>query len=128
VVARRRPDLVSAVVTLGSPHRDQLAVHPLLWANVLGLGVLGSLGLGGLLQLGCRGRDACCRGFNREVAAALPAEVASLSVYSRRDGVVDWRACVDPDGFNREVRATHLAMPGDPETLRAVAAGLAPGG
>jgi len=34
----------------------------------------------------------------------------SHAVFSRRDGIVDWRACVDRQGRNLEVRSTHLGM------------------
>ena len=120
VAAQRRPDLVSGVVTLGSPHRDQLAVHPLLWANIMTLATLGSLGVPGLMRFGCRGTEQCCRGYDEDVAASLPAGIGSISVFSRRDGVADWRACLDPDGGNVEVDAAHCGMPSDPATQRAV--------
>jgi pimeloyl-ACP methyl ester carboxylesterase len=118
--AQRRPDLVSGVVTLGSPHRDQLAVHPLLWANIMALATLGSFGVPGLMRFGCRGTEHCCRGYDEDVAASLPTGTGSISVFSRRDGVTDWRACLDPDGGNVEVESTHCGMPGDPATQRAV--------
>jgi triacylglycerol lipase len=118
--AQRRPDLVSGVITLGSPHRDQLAVHPLLWANIMTLATLGSLGVPGLMRLGCRGAEHCCRGYEDDVAASLPAGTGSVSVFSRRDGVTDWRACLDPDGSNVEVDTTHCGMPSDPATQRAI--------
>jgi hypothetical protein len=50
----------------------------------------------------------------------VPAGTGSVSVFSRRDGVTDWRACLDPDGNNVEVDATHCGMPSDPATQRAV--------
>jgi pimeloyl-ACP methyl ester carboxylesterase len=118
--AQRRPDLVSGVVTLGSPHRDQLAVHPLLWANIMMLATLGSVGVPGLMRFGCRGTERCCRGYDDDVAALLPPGTGSISVFSRRDGVADWRACLDPDGSNVEVDATHCGMPGDPAAQRAI--------
>jgi pimeloyl-ACP methyl ester carboxylesterase len=122
--AQRRPDLVSGVVTLGSPHRDQLAVHPLLWANVLTLATLGSLGVSGLMRFGCRGTQDCCRDFDREVAAPLPAGIGAISLFSRRDGVVDWRACIDPHASNIEVGATHCGMPNDPATVQVILSAL----
>ncbi len=122
--AQRRPDLVSGVVTLGSPHRDQLAVHPLLWANVMTLAALGTLGVPGLMRFGCRGTQDCCRGYDHDVAASLPSGIGAVSLYSRRDGVVDWRACLDPDGANVEVHATHCGMPSDPATLQATLSAL----
>jgi triacylglycerol lipase len=118
--AQQRPDLVSGIVTLGSPHRDQLAVHPLLWANIITMATLGSLGVPGLMRIGCRGTQDCCVGYDEDVRAPLPEGIEATSLFSRRDGVVDWRACIEPGGHNVEVGATHCGMPGDPATLQAI--------
>src|SRR3954451_9533960 len=48
VLAVRRPDLVSGIVTLGSPLKHALAVHPLIHASVIGMGLLGTVGFDGL--------------------------------------------------------------------------------
>ena len=117
--AQQRPDLVSGVVTLGAPHRDQLAVHPLLWANLMTLAALGSLGVPGLMRFACDGSHECCRGYDQDVRAPLPSGVGAVSLFSRRDGVADWRACLDPDGINIEVESSHCGMASDPATLRA---------
>jgi hypothetical protein len=123
--AQQRPDLVSGVVTLGSPHRDQLAVHPLLLANIVTMATLGSLGVPGLMRIGCRGVHDCCLGYDEDVEAPMPAGIEAVSLFSRRDGVVDWRACMEPGGHNVEVHATHCGMPSDPATLRAILRALA---
>jgi hypothetical protein len=107
------------VVTLGAPHRDQLAVHPLLWANLMTLAALGSLGVPGLMRFACDGSHECCRGYDQDVRAPLPSGVGAVSLFSRRDGVADWRACLDPDGINIEVESSHCGMASDPATLRA---------
>lgn len=120
VVSQRRPDLVAGVVSLGSPHRDQLAVHPLMWAPIMAVAALGSVGLPGLLGLGCS-IGACCEDFRRDIAAPLAPGVAMVCVYSRRDGVVDWRACIDEHADNVEVRTTHCGMLFDPQSCAAVA-------
>src|SRR5215203_6077387 len=44
VLARRRPELVSGIVTLGSPQTDPLAIHPLVRLQVEAVGRLGTLG------------------------------------------------------------------------------------
>jgi triacylglycerol lipase len=120
VVSQRRPELVAGIVTLGSPYRDQLAVHPLVWAPIMAVAALGSIGLPGLLGLGCS-IGACCEGFRRDIAAPVPPGVAFVSIYSRRDGVVDWRACIDEHAKNVEVRTTHCGMLFDPQSCAAVA-------
>ena len=126
VLAVRRPELLSHVVTLGSPHLDQLAVHPLVWASALAVGVLGSAGADGLLTLRC-GRGGCCAAFRRDLAAPLPQAVRSLALFSRADGIVDWRSCLDPGGGNLEVPAGHFAMVHHPVALHAIGRTLSRG-
>ncbi len=44
-----------------------------------------------------------------------------LAIYSRNDGIVDWRACIDrtsPDVTHRRARSSHLAMGLDPDIWR----------
>jgi pimeloyl-ACP methyl ester carboxylesterase len=59
---------------------------------------------------------------------ARPLPVPSTSVYSRWDGVVDWRACRQQPGpisENVAVRSSHLGMGHDPAVLWVVADRLA---
>jgi pimeloyl-ACP methyl ester carboxylesterase len=124
-LAVRRPDLVSRVVTLGSPLLDPLAIHPAVWAQVHAVGLLGTLGVPGLFSSGCKAGP-CCARANAEVAAPLPDGVALTSVWSRSDGIVRWRACLDPQADLVEVRASHIGMAAHPGVYRAVARALAP--
>ena len=57
-----------------------------------------------------------------------PIEVPSTAVYSRRDGIVSWQACVEPETAlhqNVEVRCAHLGFGVDPATLWLIADRLA---
>jgi pimeloyl-ACP methyl ester carboxylesterase len=59
---------------------------------------------------------------------ARPLRVPSTAVYSRWDGVVDWRACrqeTGPTSENVAVRASHLGMGHDPAVLWVIADRLA---
>jgi triacylglycerol lipase len=123
VLARRRPDLVSGIVTLGSPQVDPLAVHPLIRLQLATVGALGSLGAPGLFKRACLYAE-CCASFWDDLAGELPREVSAVSVYSRTDGIVDWRACLDPGAEHVEVRASHVGMALNPAAWRAVAAAL----
>jgi len=125
VLAVRRPDLVSGIVTLGSPVREQLAVHPLVRAQVLLVGALGSLGAPGLFRRSCLWGE-CCTAFLKDLqAASLPAGVGYLGIYSRGDGIVDWRSCLDPAADELlEVDASHCGMGADADAYRAIAAAL----
>jgi triacylglycerol lipase len=124
VLAARRPDLACGVVTLGSPHLDPLAVHPLVRLQVETLGRLGTIGAPRLFRRSCLDGD-CCSDFRERLAGELPAEVGFVSVYSRSDGVVDWRACLDPGADEHvEISASHCGMAVSPAAWRAVAGAL----
>jgi triacylglycerol lipase len=125
VLARRRPDLVAGIVTLGSPQLDPLAVHPLVRLQVEAVGALGTLGAPGLFRRSCLDGD-CCADFWEQLAGPLPAGVGFVSIYSKSDGVVDWRACLDPCADEHvEIRSSHLGMAVSPGAWRAVASALA---
>jgi hypothetical protein len=47
-----------------------------------------------------------------------------VSIYSRSDGIVDWRACLDPAAEHVEVRASHIGMAVNGEVYAAVGAAL----
>lgn len=124
VVAYRRPDLVSGVVALGSPQVDPLAVHPVVRLQVEAVSRLGSLGAPGLFKRSCLSGD-CCSGFWEDLAQPLPRGVGLVSVYSKSDGVVDWRSCLDPSATKLvEIGASHCGMAVSRAAWRAVADAL----
>jgi pimeloyl-ACP methyl ester carboxylesterase len=120
VLAVRRPDIVSGVVTLGSPLTSSLDVHPVVRGSVYVLGVLGTIGAPGVMRRSCLWGD-CCTDFWDQLAADFPAGVGFVSIYSRTDGIVKWRSCLDPAAEQVEVRASHCGMAVNPEVYRAVA-------
>jgi hypothetical protein len=124
VLAVRRPDLVSGIVTLGSPQLDPLAVHPLVHAQVYVVGTLGTLGAKRFFKHSCRWGD-CCNTFWEDLDSPVPDEVGYLSVYSRSDGIVDWRACLDPCAEHFEIDSSHCGMAVHPDAFRAIAGALA---
>jgi triacylglycerol lipase len=124
-LAVNRPDLVSGIVTLGSPHRSLFAVHPLVAANIGIVALLGSAGRQGFFSSSCLRGD-CCRRFRDAMKAPFPDDVRFVSVYSRSDGIVDWHACLDPYADETvEVRASHVGMSANSAVYRAVARALA---
>ncbi len=40
--------------------------------------------------------------------------MAFTAIYSKRDGIVDWKACLDPAAQHVEVRTSHVGMAVDP--------------
>jgi triacylglycerol lipase len=124
-LASRRPDLVAGLVTLGTPLRDPLAVNLIVLVNIGLVGSLGALGIRGLLSLGCLRFDRCCARAWREGMSPLPEDLPFLSIYSRSDGIIDWRACLDPAARHLEVDSSHCGMGFNVEVVRAIGAELA---
>ena len=123
VVAVRRPELVSGIVTLGSPVLEPLAIHPLVRLHVEAVSRLGALGAPGLFRSECFDGE-CCEPFRADSDAPFPAGVGFVSVYSRRDGIVDWRACLDEAAEHEEVESSHVGMAANAAIYRIVAAAL----
>jgi triacylglycerol lipase len=125
VLAVRRPDLVRGIVTLGSPHLAPLAVHPIVWVHGAALATLGTLGVPGVAKHSCVVGN-CCRGFAEDLSGEFPGRIRFVSVYSRSDGIVDWRACLDPAALHVEVDSTHCGMSLHGEVFDIVARALRP--
>jgi triacylglycerol lipase len=108
-LAVRRPDLIGALVTLGSPLRNQLAVKPRVWPSIVTVGILGTIGLPGMFSLDCV-RGECCARVRAAMDAPFPETVDFISFYSRSDEVVRWEACLDPAATHVEVETSHVGM------------------
>jgi pimeloyl-ACP methyl ester carboxylesterase len=121
-LAARRPELVAAIVTLGAPTVSQLRIHPLVLAHVGLVGALGSARVPGMFRWSCL-RGPCCSRFREELVC--PVEVPYTALYSRSDGIVDWRSCLDPAAELIEVRASHVGMGLNAEVYHEIAHALA---
>ena len=124
-LAARRPDLIEGIVTHGQPGAGA-GRHP-QGARA------GTPSCSRRLQP-CRVRRDDERRLLRrgvrpaqlggEPGAADP-DVAFTAIYSKRDGIVDWRACLDPAAEHVEVRTSHFGMAVDPVVLDHVLDGAA---
>jgi len=108
-LAVRRPDLVDGIVTLGSPTVSQLRVHPLVLAQVGIVSALGTARVPGMFSWQCL-RGVCCHRFRDSITGPFPEDVGYVAMYSRSDGVVDWRSCLDEHAELVEVSASHCGM------------------
>ena len=124
LLAVRRPDLVAGIVTLGSPLANQFAVHPLVRLHITVVGALGTIGVPGFFRYGC-GYGDCCADARAQSEAPFPRGVGFVSVYSKRDGIVEWHSCLDPHAEHVEVDASHIGMAVNAGTYRAIATALA---
>ncbi len=108
VLAHRKPELVEQVITLGSPLRDPFDVHPLTMAGVRAAHVYNVVRYGHPASVEMR--------FLRDLAAEP--KVPMTSIYSRSDGVVNWKACLRPDINSIEVKGSHVGLALNPEVYR----------
>ena len=122
-IAVRRPDLVSGIVTLGSPMLAPGAHHRSLTASVQVLVRLSRAGVPGLMAADCVAGE-CARMSFEESRLPMPDGTGFTAIYSKRDGIVDWRACVDPLAEAVEVTASHVGMAMDPRVIDHVLAAL----
>ena len=94
-LAVRRPDLVSGIVTMGSPMLAPGAHHAALSFGVDVLVRLSRAGVPGLMSEECVAGTCARQGWD-ESREPVPDDVAFTAIYSKRDGICDWRACIDP--------------------------------
>ena len=124
-VAARRPDLVAGIVTMGSPMLAPGAHHASLARSVDLLVRLNRAGMRRLMAEDCVAGQ-CAQESFEQARAVLPDDVDFTAIFSRRDGIVDWRACIDPAAVAVEVRSSHVGMAFDPAVITAVSAALRP--
>ncbi len=122
-LAARRPDLVAGIVTMGSPIMAPGAAHTGLLAMVALLRRLEAMGLRVMGQDCTEG--GCALRMWEESRLPLPEGFPFTAIYSPRDGIADWRACIDPAGQAREVRSSHVGMALDPVVIDLVTQTLA---
>ena len=109
-IAKRVPDAVRSVITLATPFsalRD--ASHA-----------------GAVYRLFNGDPERLSAGIVRRLVAAPP--VPTTSIYSKSDGIVCWRGCIEkrsPTTESVEVDASHLGIINHPDALRIVANRLA---
>lgn len=104
-MARLEPELVRCVITLGSPLYGDPSRNTNAWSIYEVLS--GQTADGAMAD---RGDE--------------PPPVPTTSIYSRDDGIVDWRASVEKSGLdcaNVEVRGSHLGLAWRADALYAIA-------
>jgi triacylglycerol lipase len=99
--------------------RDPLAVSAPVLRTVRLVARLGDLGLPGMFSSSCRDGQ-CCAGFREDLTAPLARGMQAVAVHSRSDGIVDWRACIDPHAEPLEVDSSHCGMSVHPTVYRAL--------
>jgi pimeloyl-ACP methyl ester carboxylesterase len=112
ILARRAPDLVRQVISLGSPFA----------------GSPRSTNVWRMYELLAGQRIDDPRVASQLAEGILPPPVPSTAIYSREDGVVAWQCCLEPEGpqaENIQVRGSHCGLGVNPVVLYAIADRLA---
>jgi pimeloyl-ACP methyl ester carboxylesterase len=124
VLAVRRPDLVSGIVTIGTPPMTLEGVHIAVRAPARVMRLMGKVGVPGLFDSDCF-EGACCADFRTDLTGPFPRELPFTAVQATRDGVVDWRKCTEPSASPVQVEASHLGAIVNAGVFRELASALA---
>lgn len=104
-VAKQTPQYVRQLITIGSPFANVNAPNHAKWIFEL-----------------LNDKTKIDHDFTRQLPN--PAQVKTLCLYSKRDGIVPWQACMelqeDDLHSNKEVKSSHFGMGANPSVLRSV--------
>ena len=123
-LARRRPDLVSTVMSLGAGLDTPFDISAPTQAAIAAFRELHSLTSDRIAKNGCFTAACRCR-FTTDYVGEFPADIPLTSVYSKGDGVVRWRACVVDYARCVEVTGSHVGLAFNRKVYREVAETLA---
>lgn len=123
-VAGERPNDVASVITLAAPVRGTVANRAVLnAAEAVRLRIIEEHGRGVLPD--CYTGNCTCN-FLGSLRRKVPDSMLETAIYTRQDGIVDWRYCMtmDPEK-DVEVPGTHIGMAFNPAAYAVVADRLA---
>ena len=120
IAATQRPELIASVITLAAPFRGIRAHSYVLW-------------LGSRVRRRVQSADApnCFTGFCACPAITAlqkdwPVSVPTCAIYTKADGIVDWRMCMNAEETtNVEVAGTHVGLVFNQQAYRLMAERLA---
>jgi pimeloyl-ACP methyl ester carboxylesterase len=123
-MASQAPDQVASVITLGAPFRG-VSVHPMILRAVnMVRGQIHERNAE-LVLPSCYTGACTCR-FLESLVLKLPKSVRRTAVYTKSDGIVDWRVCKTGKKANDfEVSSTHIGLVFNPIVYELVARRLA---
>jgi triacylglycerol lipase len=122
--ASQRPNDVASVITLASPFRGTVAHRAVLGlVEAVRLRIRQEHGRGVLSE--CYTARCTCS-FLDSLKRDVPDSVFETAIYTRQDGIVDWRCCVTNHAeVDCEVPGTHIGMAFNPAAYAIIAELLA---
>jgi triacylglycerol lipase len=123
-IAGQRPRDIASVITLASPFRGTATSRTILHAaDAIRQRILQEHGQG-VLPTCYTGRCTCS--FVDSLKRDIPAAMFETAIYTRDDGIVDWRYCMTGnEDVDFEVPGTHIGMAFNPSAYTVVADRLA---
>jgi triacylglycerol lipase len=123
-VAAQRPGDIASVITLGAPFRGTVAHRSILRAaTTVRKHILDEHGRDVLPE--CY-TPRCTCDFVRSLHGEMPKGIAQTAIFTRDDGIVDWRYCrTGQDGCDFEVPGTHIGLAFNPSVYAIIAERLA---
>lgn len=123
-LAGERPDDVVSVITLGSPIRGTVANRAVSHAvEAVRMRIREEHGSGVLPD--CYTGNCTCN-FLNSLRRKAPASIKETAIYTRQDGVVDWRQCLTMNPkVDVEVPGTHIGLAFNPTVYSVIADRLA---
>ena len=111
VAAVRAPEAVETLVTLGTPLRVVVPNHALVRFPVSVVSAVGR-------RVATEPQRAAEAVYERDLLGPLPSDVRHVSVWSKTDGIVDWRVSIDRSAESFRVEGSHLGLAVNPQVYR----------
>ncbi len=118
ILAVRFPTAVEQVITLGAPLLIKYPSYAVVKVPAEALDRLWRVGTFGSVDAEAEAR------VDDDRFAPFPPNIDFVSIYSRSDGIVDWRTSLDPAAVAVAVEASHAGLPNSIAGVTAVAAAL----
>src|SRR5579884_4018763 len=123
-VAGQRPSDIASVISLGSPFRGTVVHRSVLRAAEFVRDIIKQEHGNSVLPACYTGQCTC--NFLGSLRRDLPARIVQTAIYTKSDGVVDWRYCVTEDeDIDVEVSGTHIGLAFNATVYRIMAERLA---
>ncbi len=123
-VACQRSEDIASVITLGSPFKGTVAHEVIMRAaRAVRKHILTEHGRS--VMPDCY-TPRCTCDFVNSLHTEIPCDIAQTAIYTRNDGIVDWRYCKTGDcECDREVPGTHIGLAFNPSAYAIIAERLA---
>lgn len=118
ILAVRHPELVEQIVAVGAPLLTKYPRFAPVRVPIEMLEITWRRGAFGPVDPDLEAS------IDRERYLPFPNTVDFVSIYSRNDGIVDWRCCIDPASTTVEVSASHTGLINSIPGVQAVADAL----